>query len=126
MSSYFLSSQSTEQHWTRPDVIQGLIHNSIDIGLVLLLTYLMLLAIGERRTLYMVRGLIILMLAAVISEKLQFSLLQFVLEKLVLGAAVAMAVIFQGEFRRFLELLGQGKILQFFKENPAVSKPIML
>ncbi|CCQ65099.1 Protein of unknown function DUF147 [Crocosphaera watsonii WH 0402] len=86
----------------------------------------MLLAIGERRTLYMVRGLIILMLAAVISEKLQFSLLQFVLEKLVLGAAVAMAVIFQGEFRRFLELLGQGKILQFFKENPAVSKPIML
>ena len=122
MSSYFLSSQSTEQHWTRPDVIQGLIHNSIDIGLVLLLTYLMLLAIGERRTLYIDRGLIILMLAAVISEKLQFSLLQFVLEKLVLGAAVAMAVIFQGEFRRFLELLGQGKILQFFKRKPSSIK----
>ncbi|GBF83825.1 hypothetical protein AsFPU3_0869 [Aphanothece sacrum FPU3] len=92
-----------------------LIHNSLDIGLVLLLTYLMLLAIGERRTLWMVRGLIIVMLAAVISEKLQLTLLNFVLEKLVLGAAVAMAVIFQGEFRRFLELLGRGQILKLFQ-----------
>jgi uncharacterized protein (TIGR00159 family) len=106
-----MSGEPPDHSWMPSE----LIHNSLDIGLVLLLTYLMLLAIGERRTLWMVRGLIIVMLAAVISEKLQLTLLNFVLEKLVLGAAVAMAVIFQGEFRRFLELLGRGQLLKLFQ-----------
>ena len=114
-----MSGEPPDPNW----IPSGLIHNGTDIGLVLLLTYLMLLAIGERRTLWMVRGLIILMLAAVISDKLQLTLLKFVLEKLVLGAAVAMAVIFQGEFRRFLELLGRGKILQIVKGGRPIAKP---
>ncbi len=101
----------------------GPIHNGIDITLVLLLTYLILLAIGERRTLWMVRGLMVLMLAAVFSEKFHLALLTFVLEKLVLGAAVAMAVIFQAEFRRFLELLGQGHIFQLFQRRRPDPKP---
>jgi uncharacterized protein (TIGR00159 family) len=100
-----------------PWVNSGLIHNVIDIGLVLALTYLMLLIIGERRTLWMVRGLIVLMLAQVISDRLNLDLLKFVLEKLVLGAAVAMAVIFQSEFRRFLELLGKGQILKLLQRQ---------
>lgn len=105
--------------WVNP----GLIHNAIDIGLVLALTYLMLLIIGERRTLWMVRGLIVLMLAQVISDRLHLELLKFVLEKLVLGAAVAMAVIFQSEFRRFLELLGKGQILQLLQRERPTPRP---
>lgn len=97
--------------------------NLIDIGLVFLLAYLMLLISGERKTLWMVRGLIVLMFAAVLSERLQFALLNFVLEKLVLGAAVAMAVIFQSEFRRFLELLGRGHLLQLFQPQQTLPKP---
>ena len=42
--------------------LSALFHNVLDIGLVLALLYLMLLIIGERRTLWMVRGLIVLML----------------------------------------------------------------
>jgi uncharacterized protein (TIGR00159 family) len=106
-------------------MLSWLITNSLsiaDFGLVLLLTYLMLLIIGERRTFWMVRGLILLMLAAVISDKVGLTLLGFVLEKLVLGAAVAMAVIFQSEFRRFLELLGQGKILELFRKSTPTPK----
>jgi uncharacterized protein (TIGR00159 family) len=106
-----------------PWVNSGLIHNVIDIGLVLALTYLMLLIIGERRTLWMVRGLIVLMLAQVISDRLQLELLKFVLEKLVLGAAVAMAVIFQSEFRRFLELLGKGQILKLLQRQSPSARP---
>lgn len=111
---------------SRPDhpwAISGLIHNGIDIALVLALTYLMLLIIGERRTLWTVRGFIILMLAQVISDRLHLELLKFVLEKLVLGAAVALAVIFQSEFRRFLELLGRGQLLQLFQRPRAKIKP---
>lgn len=87
----------------------------IDVGLVLSLIYVMLLIIGERRTLWMVRGFIALMLAAALSRQLQLRLLSFVLDNLVIGSAVAMAFILQAEFRRFLELLGRGELTQLFQ-----------
>jgi len=89
--------------------------SAIDIGLVLLLTYMILVIIGERRTLWMVRGLIVLMLAAALSNVLQLKLLSFVLEKLVIGSAVAMALILQAEFRRLLEQLGRGEVMLLFR-----------
>ncbi len=50
----------------------------------------------------MMRGMIVLMLLQVISNRLHLDLLKFVLEKSVLAAPpMAMAVIFQAEFRRF-------------------------
>ncbi|GFE67644.1 protein of unknown function DUF147 [Chroococcus sp. FPU101] len=95
----------------------------MDIGLVLSLVYTMLFIVGERRTLWMVRGLIILMLASVISQRLGMVLLSFVIEKLVIGSSVAMAFVYQAEFRRFLEQLGQGQILQLFKRGSPIPKP---
>ncbi|MGK7927786.1 MAG: diadenylate cyclase CdaA [Spirulina sp.] len=100
-----------------PNAIPPWLLEIIDIALVLLLTYLVLLAIGERRTLWMVRGLIVLMLAAVVSEKLKLPHLSFVLERLVLGSAVSMAVVFQSEFRQFLERLGRGDLLHVFQTS---------
>ena len=91
----------------------------IDLGLVLALSYALLLIIGEgeRRSLWMIRGFIILMLATVVSGKLKLELLKFLFEKLVLGSAVAMAVIFQSQFRRLLEQIGRGEILKLFQES---------
>ncbi len=82
---------------------------------MLVMIYVMLLIIGERRTLWMVRGLIALMLSATVSRYLELKLLGFVLQNLVVGSAVAMAFILQPEFRRFLELLGRGEILQLLQ-----------
>ncbi len=87
------------------------LRQSLDLGLVIALTFLVLLAVRDRRTLWMVRGLIVLMVAAAVSERLQFRLLNFVLDKLVVGAALAMSVVFQSEFRRFLEQLGRGNLV---------------
>ncbi len=107
-----------------PRWAQTLLLHSIDVGLVLALTYMVLLIIGERRTLWMVRGLIVLMLAAALSNRLGLTLLSFVLEKLVVGSAVAMAVIFQSEFRRLLEQVGRGEIAQLFQaQRRPVQKP---
>ncbi|MBD1908004.1 diadenylate cyclase CdaA [Funiculus sociatus GB2-A5] len=100
-----------------PAGTSALVLQSLDIVLVLVLTYLVLLFIGERRTLWMVRGLIVLMLASAVSNRLGLVLLSFVLEKLVVGSAVAMAVIFQSEFRRFLEQLGRGEIVQLLQPS---------
>ena len=85
--------------------------------LVLALTYMILVIISERRTLWMVRGFIVLMLCSALSGKLGLPLLNFVLEKLVIGCAVAMAVALQSEFRRFLEQLGRGEFWQLFRNN---------
>jgi uncharacterized protein (TIGR00159 family) len=91
------------------------LRNLIDISLVLVLIYVMLLVIGERRTLWMLRGFIVLMLATVFSDWLGFRVLHFVLRNLVIGAAVAMSVILQTEFRRFLEQLGRGEVWQMLR-----------
>lgn len=95
----------------------GWTHSLLDVGLVLALTYMVLVIIGERRTLWVVRGFIVLMLATALSDTLKLTLLNFVLEKLVVGSAVAMAVIFQSEFRRFLEQLGRGEVMQLFQSS---------
>jgi DNA integrity scanning protein DisA with diadenylate cyclase activity len=61
--------------------------NITDVGLVLALVYMMLLVIAERRTLWMVRGFIFLMVAAAVSQWLHLKLLSFVLNNLVIGSA---------------------------------------
>ncbi len=93
------------------------LRQSLDLGLVIALTFMVLLAVRDRRTLWMVRGLIVLMVAAAIAERCQFRLLNFALDKLVIGAALAMSVVFQSEFRRFLEQLGRGNLF------PSISQP---
>lgn len=105
---------SWEQWLTNLDQVRFVLQ-ALDIALVLVLSYVVLIIIGERRTLWMVRGLIFLMLAAALSKFLGLTLLGFVLDKLVIGAAVAMAFMLQSEFRRLLELLGQGRIWELLR-----------
>ncbi len=94
---------------------QSWLRQSLDLGLVIALTFIVLLAVSDRRTLWMVRGLIVMMVAAVISERCKFRLLSFVLDKLVVGAALGMSVVFQSEFRRFLEQLGRGNLMPLIR-----------
>ncbi|ELS31623.1 MULTISPECIES: diadenylate cyclase CdaA [Pseudanabaena] len=88
---------------------------AIDILAVLGLIYFMLSLSNDRRTLLMVRGIIFLLIASVLSDRLGMRLLNFVLDKLLIGAAVAMAVILQPEMRRFLERLGRGDLLSLIQ-----------
>jgi uncharacterized protein (TIGR00159 family) len=91
----------------------------IDVGLGLGLIYIVLRVIAERRTLWMVRGFIFLMFAAVISQRLlRLTFLSIVLNNLVIGSAVAMAVILQSEVRRFLEQLGKGEVFNLLRSSP--------
>jgi uncharacterized protein (TIGR00159 family) len=87
----------------------------IDALLVLVLVYLMLAMSSDRRTLLMVRGFIILLIVNIFSNRLGLQLLSFVLDKLLVGAALAMAVIFQSELRRFLEQLGRGDVMTLLR-----------
>lgn len=86
----------------------------LDIILVFALVYMVLAVIRDRRTMWMVQGLIILMAATLLSEAAGLWLLPFVMEKLLLGASVALAMMLVPEFRRLLEQLGRGEVLQLF------------
>jgi uncharacterized protein (TIGR00159 family) len=113
-SPCLLASQSLLSR-VLPETVAEVVWPLVDVSLVIILTYMMLVIIGERRTLWMVRGFIVLMLAAAISTRLELRLLSFVLSNLVIGSAVAMAFILQSEFRRFLEQLGRGQLLQLIQ-----------
>jgi uncharacterized protein (TIGR00159 family) len=94
----------------------------LDLVLVFTLTYMVLLVITERRTQSMVRGFIFLMLAAAVSNSFELQWLTFVLNNLVIGSAVAMAVILQLEVRRFLEQLGRGELLSLLRPKPFITE----
>lgn len=94
----------------------------VDIGLALALTYMLLLVIAERRTLWMVRGVVFLVLATVASKLLQLNYLNQLLTFLLIGSAVAMAVILQSEVRRFLEQLGRGELLKLLRPAQQVTQ----
>ncbi|QEQ01202.1 diadenylate cyclase CdaA [Thermosynechococcus sp. B0] len=85
----------------------------VDVVLVLTLTYAILRVVAERRTLWMIRGFIFLLLATSLSRAIELQFLSFVLHNLVIGSAVALAVILQSEIRIFLEQLGRGQFFGF-------------
>jgi uncharacterized protein (TIGR00159 family) len=90
-----------------------------DLLLVAMLLYLAMAIITDTRTKWMFRGIILLMLTIFIGEQLQLYLFSLVLEKLLIGGVVAMAVIFQSDFRRLLEDLGQGNLSQLLSPTRA-------
>jgi uncharacterized protein (TIGR00159 family) len=96
----------------------------LDILAVFGLIYLMLSLSNDRRTLLMVRGIIFLLIASVVSDRFGLRLLNFVLDKLLVGAAVAMAVILQPELRRFLERLGRGDLLSLIQSTTNRRSPV--
>jgi len=102
-----------EYNWGR------LLLQMLDASLVLLMSYMVLAMIGERRTLWMVRGLIGLVVAAAITQRLKLTMFSFVLSSLAIGSAVSLAFMLQSELRLFLEQLGQGRVLQLFKPPQA-------
>lgn len=96
----------------------------VDILAVLGLIYIMLSLSNDRRTLLMVRGIIFLAIFSVISDRLGLRLLNFILDKLLIGAAVALAVILQPELRRFLERLGRGDLLSLLQPTTSWRSPV--
>ena len=97
---------------------------TIDVLSVLGLIYLMLSLSNDRRNLLIVRGIIFLLIASVISDRLGLRLLNFILDKLLIGAAVAMAVILQPELRKFLERLGRGDLLSLLQTTTNRRSPV--
>lgn len=91
---------------------------TLDFALILVLAYVVLVIIGQRRSFWMVRGFILLMLLTAMARMVQLDRFALALTLVLLMAAVAIAIELHGELRRFLEQVGQFRFLDLF--YPAV------
>jgi uncharacterized protein (TIGR00159 family) len=78
-----------------------------DLTAVLLIFYALLTIKADQRTLSLLRGVLTLVALNWLTQYLGLQLLQFVIDRFLLLALIATAVILQTELRRLLERLGQ-------------------
>ncbi|MCE2839375.1 MAG: phosphoesterase, partial [Cyanobium sp. 49614_E6] len=83
----------------------------LDLLFASLFVVLLLGRVGESRTLWLLRGYLFLVsLAWLIQRFVPLPLTSKLLDALVLACSLALAILWQGELRRLMELLGTGRL----------------
>lgn len=82
----------------------------LDIALVTFVFYKAIVLIRGTRAEQLVKGLVIMLIAAVLSGQLGLSTFHWILRQTLTLGLVAIPIVFQPELRRALETLGRGKI----------------
>jgi diadenylate cyclase len=94
----------------------------IDIVLVAIVLYKLYVLIRDTRALALLKGLIVLLMATLVSKWLGLNVINWLLQKTMTVVAVALPVVFQPELRRALEQLGRGELFRkggFMNEEEA-------
>lgn len=84
----------------------------IDIVIVGYVIYRLILIIRGTRAEQLIKGLAMLLLAMIASDKIGLKTLNWILEKVMTVGLIAIPIVFQPELRRALEQLGRGKIFK--------------
>ena len=87
----------------------------MDIGLVAYVLYRLFILIRGTRAIPLINGIIILVIANSFAKAFSMVTLNWLLDKAILGASVAIPIVFQPELRRALEQLGRGRLLRTFQ-----------
>ncbi|MDN5326120.1 MAG: diadenylate cyclase [Moorella sp. (in: firmicutes)] len=82
---------------------------ALDISVVAFVIYKFIMLIKGTRAVQLIKGLVVLVVASVIAERLHLTTINWLLSQLRLVIVVALPVVFQPELRRALEQLGRGK-----------------
>ena len=88
----------------------------LDIAIITFLIYKLLGFIRETRAEQLAKGLLLLVVATVLSKWMHLYTLHWLLSGLISAGLVAIVVIFQPELRRALEYLGRSRITNVFGE----------
>ncbi|HOM03150.1 MAG TPA: diadenylate cyclase CdaA [Acetivibrio sp.] len=100
-----------------------LIKTIIDIGIVSFVIYKLIKLIRETRAWQLIKGILVIVFAARISELIGFKTLSFILRLTIEYMAIILVVLFQPEFRRGLEQLGRSRfrnLLSFEEEDRTI------
>ena len=88
----------------------------LDIAIITFLVYKLLGFLRETRAEQLAKGLLLLVVATVLSKWMHLYTLHWLLSGLISAGLVAIVVIFQPELRRALEYLGRSRITNIFGE----------
>jgi len=95
----------------------------LDLSLVAISFYLVTILIKERRAQRMIRGLLFLILIYLVCDRLlQLQIITFLLQQLILICSLSIGVVFQSDFRRFLEQIGRGKLDLLWESDSIIPK----
>ncbi|MEI8216935.1 MAG: diadenylate cyclase CdaA [Eubacteriales bacterium] len=109
------------------NIISGIrIVDVIDVALVAFVVYKLLGFIHETRAEQLVKGILILVLATFLSDKLNLYTLNWILVNTMTLGVIALLIVFQPELRRALEYIGRSKFIstQFMKIDKEEAKSI--
>lgn len=84
----------------------------VDILIVSVVLYRFYMLLKDTRAASLVKGLVVLVLASLVSNWLELYVINWLLQKSMTVLLVALPVVFQPELRRALEHLGRGKIFR--------------
>jgi diadenylate cyclase len=87
--------------------------DAIDILIVAFVLYRMLLLIRGTRAVQLLKGVIVILVATMLSSVLHLQALNWLLNKIITIGLFAIPVVFQPELRRALEQLGRGGFFSF-------------
>jgi len=94
------------------NIISGVgITDVIDVTIVAFVIYKVLGFIRETRALQLVKGLLILVLITVLSDKFHLYTLNWILKNTMTLGVIALVIVFQPELRRALEYVGRSKFI---------------
>lgn len=94
------------------NIISGVgITDVIDVAIVAFVIYKVLGFIRETRALQLVKGLLILALVTVVSDKFNLYTLNWILRNTMTLGVIALVIVFQPELRRALEYVGRSKFI---------------
>jgi len=86
----------------------------IDLGLVIFIIVKFFQMVKGTRALQLLKGILLLIIATVISSFLNLKVLNYILTSFMTYGVILLIVMFQPELRRILEQLGTSKINKFF------------
>ncbi len=89
--------------------IWTIILNVLDVAVVAYVLYRLLCLIRGTRAVQLIKGIVILLIVAAISNLLHLNTIQWILSQLWAVIFIALAVIFQPELRRALEQIGRSR-----------------
>ncbi|HIU29495.1 MAG TPA: TIGR00159 family protein [Candidatus Egerieisoma faecipullorum] len=86
----------------------------IDILMISYVFYLLITLLRDSRAFQLIKGVILILLAAFVSDLLRLSTVSFVLKMVIEVLPVMLIVLFQPELRRILENIGKSPIRELF------------
>ena len=86
----------------------------VDVLIVAVLIYVCIGLIRRTNAIRLARGIVVILLALVISDLLKLKMVSSLLRRIVELGLIALVIIFQPEIRRLLERMGSGKFAYFF------------